>query len=348
MKSYQPSFFDDNNRHEALRKLGDPLMELSKHIDFEMFRPKLEEAFRKQDRKSRAGRKSLDVIVMFKAIFLQKLYNISDEKLEFQITDRYTFTNFLCLHGVTKIPDFTTFWKFREHLAKNGLDRELFDLFHAKLEQEGVFAKAGSIVDATIVEVPRQRNSRKENAEIKAGQIPQEWENNAHKLSHKDNDARWLKKNGENFFGYKDHIKTDAGTVLITDYQVTDASVHDSVVLKEMLGENDKGQSLHADSAYKSQECDEMLQSMEIDNKIHEKGKRGTALTPTQLEHNRQKSKIRALVEHVFGFMENSMNRIFMRCIGIKRAKCHIGLVNLTYNICRYAQLIRLNRVKVS
>jgi len=67
-------------------------------------------------------------------------------------------------------------------LATKGIERELFDLFNAKLDQEGVFAKAGSIVDATIVEVPRQRNSRKENAEIKAGQIPREWENNAQKL----------------------------------------------------------------------------------------------------------------------------------------------------------------------
>jgi IS5 family transposase len=348
MKSYQPSFFDDSERITALRRLGDPLMELSKHIDFEMFRPKLEEALRKEERKSPAGRKPLDVILMFKAIFLQKFYNISDEQLEFQITDRCSFTNFLGLHGVSKIPDFTTFWKFRDQLATKGIERELFDLFHAKLEQEGVFAKAGSIVDATIVEVPRQRNSRKENVEIKAGQIPKEWENNAHKLSHKDTDARWLKKNGENFFGYKDHIKTDAVTVLITDYRVTDASVHDSVVLNEMLGEKDKGQSLHADSAYKSQECDEMLGSMKIENQIHEKGKRGTALTQVQLEQNRQKSKIRALVEHVFGFMENSMNGIFMRCIGVKRARCHIGLVNLTYNICRYSQLIRLNRVKIA
>jgi IS5 family transposase len=88
MITYQPSFFDDSKRLTALRRLGDPLMELSKHIDFEMFRPKLEEALRKEDRKSPAGRKPLDVIVMFKAIFLQRFYNISDEQLEFQITDR--------------------------------------------------------------------------------------------------------------------------------------------------------------------------------------------------------------------------------------------------------------------
>jgi hypothetical protein len=81
MKSYQPSFFDDSERITALRRLGDPLMELSKHIDFEMFRPKLEEALRKEERKSPAGRKPLDVILMFKAIFLQKFTGV---RLKFQ------------------------------------------------------------------------------------------------------------------------------------------------------------------------------------------------------------------------------------------------------------------------
>jgi hypothetical protein len=104
-------------------------------------------------------------------------------------------------------------------LAEKGLERQLFNQFSAKLEAEGVFAKNGSIIDATIVEVPKQRNSREENARIKAGHVPAEWNDN--KSSHKDTDARWVKKNGVNFFGYKDHIKTDAGTSLITDYRVT-------------------------------------------------------------------------------------------------------------------------------
>jgi hypothetical protein len=79
---------------------------------------------------------------------------------------------------------------------------------------------------------------------------------------------------------------------------------------------------------------------------VCEKGYRGVPLTEAQRQHNRQKSKIRAMVEHVCGLMENSMNGIFLWCIGIKRATCQIGLTNLTHNICRYAQLIRLNRVQ--
>ncbi|HOJ64202.1 MAG TPA: transposase [Spirochaetota bacterium] len=58
-------------------------------------------------------------------------------------------------------------------------------------------------------------------------------------------------------------------------------------------------------------------------------------------EENRKKLKVRARVEHVFGFIENSMNGSFIRSIGIKRAKFNIGLMNLTYNICRFLFLTR-------
>ena len=346
MKTYQISFFDESKRLAALSRLGDPLEQLSKHVDFEIFRPVLTETFRKVDRKSPAGRKPLDVILMFKAMVIQRLFNLSDEQLEFQITDRSTFTRFLGLNSGETIPDYTSFWGFRESLMEKGLERKLFDQFSAKLEAEGIYAKSGSIIDATIVEVPKQRNSREENAQIKSGKIPVDWDED--KSCHKDTDARWVKKNGVSFFGYKDHIKTDAGTSLITDYRVTPASTHDSVALKELVSEADGGKPLHADSAYTGEEIEQVLRDLNIENKACEKGRRGAPLTEAQRRHNRQKSKIRALVEHVFGFMENSMNGIFLRCIGIKRATCQIGLANLTYNICRYAQLIRLNRVKAA
>ena len=289
-----------------------------------MFRPILTDALRKAERKSPAGRKPLDVILMFKALIIQRLFNLSDEQLEYQITDRLSFTRFLGLHIGETIPDYTSFWGFREALAEKGLERQLFNRFSAKLEAEGVFAKSGSIIDATIVEVPKQRNSREENAKIKAGYVPVDWDEN--KSCHKDT--------------------TDAGTSLITDYRVTAASTHDSVTLKELVNEADAGKTLHADSAYTGEEIEQVLKDLNIENKVCEKGYRGAPLTEDQRRHNRQKSKIRALVEHVFGFMENSINGIFMRCIGIKRATCQIGLANLTYNICRYAQLIRLNRVQ--
>ncbi|MBP7730776.1 MAG: transposase [Bacteroidales bacterium] len=74
-------------------------------------------------------------------------------------------------------------------------------------------------------------------------------------------------------------------------------------------------------------------------NRINEKGYRNKPLTEEQKASNKEKSRIRARVEHLFGFVENSMNGSFIRTIGITRAKAKIGMMNLTYNICRCTQL---------
>ena len=84
------------------------------------------------------------------------------------------------------------------------------------------------MVDATIVPVPKQRNSRDENDEVKAGKTPEAWVKNPAKNRQKDKDARWTKEHGKSFYGYKNHVNADAKHKLIWHYDVTDASVHDS------------------------------------------------------------------------------------------------------------------------
>jgi IS5 family transposase len=343
MRDYQPSFFDESQRLTLLTKLNDPLAALLHHIDFETFRPILDQIFLKP-RKSPAGRKPLDRVMMFKALILQCLYNLSDPQVEYQITDRLSFTRFLGLHIGETIPDFSTLWRFREALVKSGAALTLFDTFNARLEAQGVFATGGSIIDATLVEVPRQRNSREENAQVKAGHTPEAWKSNPHKLSQKDIDARWTKKNGVNSYGYKNHVKTHRPSLFIRKFRVTPANVHDSKPLPELIDEEDR--DLHADSAYKSAETDQRLEELGIKNHIHEKGTRGAKLSAEQKASNLEKSRIRAFVEHVFAFMENSMNGIRLRTIGLKRAECLLGLANLTYNLCRYSQLIRLGHLQ--
>ena len=52
----------------------------------------------------------------------------------------------------------------------------LFARCHEQLAQRGYVAKSGHMIDATFVEAPRQRNTREENATIKAGEIPEGWD----------------------------------------------------------------------------------------------------------------------------------------------------------------------------
>ena len=344
MSIYQPSFFDEAERLDALSKLRDPLEQLTRYIDFEQFRPRLEAIFAREEQ-SASGRRPYDTVLMFKILILQRLYNLSDEQAEFQITDRLSFTRFLGLKLGSKIPDFSTVWRFREALSQAGAVKGLFDQFTRHLEEKGVIGKSGAIVDASFVEVPRQRNSREENQQIKAGTVPPDWKDQPAKLSHKDVDARWTKKNQETFFGYKDHVRTDADTVLITDYVVTDAAVHDSQVLDQLVGKDDRGMKLWADSAYKSAKTDRQLKGWKIENQIHEKAARSHPLSKEQKTHNRQKSKIRCLVEHVFGHIETSMHGPELAYIGLKRITSGVGLANLAYNMSRFTQLIRLGRV---
>jgi len=197
----------------------------------------------------------------------------------------------------------------------------------------------GKIGDASFVEVPKQRNSREENKEIKEGKIPATFEENCHKKAQKDTDARWTKKNNVSYFGYKNHIKIDSKSKIITKFIVTDASVHDSQTIDNLLDEKDKGESFYADSAYTGPNQEEIIEKNGMVNKVIEKGYKNNPLTDQQKESNKEKSRIRSRVEHIFGFMEISMNGMYLNNIGIKRIEAAVGFMNLTYNMFRKVPL---------
>lgn len=335
----QIGIFDEDNRLRKLSKLGDPLEKLERAINWRIFEGILNRVFTKEA-KGTGGRPPYNYLLMFKILILQRLFNISDDQAEYQINDRASFMRFLGLSLGDRVPDAKTIWLFRDTLVKADVVRDLFDLFACQLEERGIITHSGTIVDATFVEAPRQHNNREENRQIKDGNTPEDWEKpeNLPKLRQKDTDARWTKKNSERHYGYKDHVKVDAQSKLITKYEVTDAAVHDSQVFIGMLDENDK--VLYADSAYSGQSITEKL-PLGTENRIHEKGYRNRPLSEEQKMENKKKSKTRARIEHVFGHMTGAMHGISVRSIGIARAKFNIGLTNLIYNLCRFEMLSR-------
>jgi len=335
----QASFFDLETRHKKLDE-RDSLIWLNEIIDWEAFRVTLEKC-REKPRKSSAGRKPFDAVMMFKALVLQHLYNLGDDELEFQIRDRYSFCRFLKLTPENIIPDAKTIWLFREQLTKKELIKALFNDFELQLDVKGFKAKKGQIVDASFINAPLQRNSRKENAKIKEGEIPERFEKNPNVKRQKDCEARWTKKNGEKYYGYKDHVAIDNEHKLIREYEVSSAEVHDSQIFFELLGEN-SSKDVWADSAYRSEENELMLAADDYRSHVHKKSKRNQPLNERDKSANRKKSKIRARVEHVFGSMENEQGGMFIRVIGLARAKTKIGLMNLVYNIRRCTSLCRI------
>jgi IS5 family transposase len=98
----------------------------------------------------------------------------------------------------------------------------------------------------------------------------------------------------------------------------------------------------YADSAYRSEENDRMLEAGGYRNLVHVKGQRNHPLIKRQKEANHKKSKIRARVEHVFGAIENEQGGLFIRTIGIARAKTKITFMNLVYNMRRFVTLHRI------
>jgi IS5 family transposase len=228
------------------------------------------------------------------------------------------------------------------------VEEQLFEKFRQHLDGLGFYVNEGKIVDASFVEVPRQRNKKEENEKIKSGEGAELWNDQPHKKCQKDIDARWTQKGGETFYGYKDHAKMDAKSKLIDTYEVTSAEVHDSQPVEKLLREEDRGQEFYADSAYVGGTIDNTLKSRGIIPKIIERAFRGKPLTDEQKAANRLKSQTRCRVEHAFGFVTNSMNKLYIQSIGFRRARGIIGLINLVYNMCRYEQIVRLNLLPVN
>ena len=330
--------FDWQTRFEQLDNGGDPLVKLNEIVNWDQFRDTLETA-RDKERKSNAGRKPFNCLVMFKIMILQSLYNLSDDQVEFQIRDRLSFMRFLEFSISDIVPDAKTIWLFREQITEAGLIKKLFYQFDEFLNKSGFSAKKGQIIDASIVSAPKQRNSRQENNDIKNGNIPENWPEN--KKRQKDTDARWIKKKGENRFGYKNHIDVDVQHKLIRDYEVTPASVHDSNVFEQLLDHDNSSRDVFADSAYGSCEKLEALKELGFRSHVQRKGCRYKKLNEPQQAANHKRAKVRCRIEHIFGVQAMRAGSLLIRTIGLVRAEAKIGLRNLAYNIDRYCLLVQ-------
>ena len=335
----QTGFFPGDRRLRELDLLGDGLPLLNRLIPWERFRPILE-SMPKAKAKGPGGRKPYDRILLFKMMVLQQLHNLSDEQTEYQIRDRLSFQRFLGIGLEEAVPDHTTLWLFRESLAQAQLTERLFTTFHAFLREAGYAARAGQIIDASFVTVPRQRMRREEREQVNQGEVPTAWQEQPAKGRQKDRNARWTKKNGQSYFGYKNHINVDKRHKLIHAYQVTDASVHDSQCLETLLDPENTGVEVFADSAYRSEESEQLLQEKGYRNRIHERAYRNRPLSKAQEKANTRRSRHRARVEHVFGAITQQGGKI-LRTIGIARAQVKIGMMNLVYNMGRFTCLLK-------
>lgn len=345
----QPGLFDLDERYAALSATGDPLERLSAVVDFEIFRADLDAALKRSDR-SKGGRRPMDAVMMFKVLILQSLYGLADEQTEFQIRDRLSFMRFLGLDLHGRVPDARTIWLFREHLTRARAVDALFARFDAHLRDRGYLAMGGQMIDASIIEAPRQRNSDAEKDDLKAGRIPEDWAANPAKLRQKDRDGRWTLKRGRRkrrpdgtlmmeiatpAYGYKSHISADRRHRFIRTWSVTDAARHDGRELPELLDRTNTGSKVWADTAYRSAKNERRIAKAGLVSKVHFRKPPGKPMPEPRRRANAARSGPRSAIEHVFADQKHRMG-LFIRTVGIARARTRIGLANIAHNLRRY------------
>jgi IS5 family transposase len=350
MTKEAPGFFDVDERLAELSAKGDDLERLNALVNFALFRPALEAAVPRGDR-SKGGRPPFDHVLMFKILILQAMHALSDERCEYLIKDRLSFMRFLGLGLADAVPDANTIWAFREALKKADAVDALFARFDTALREAGFLAMSGQIVDATIVAAPRQRNTLEEKKAIRDGRIPEGWTDKPKKLAQKDRDARWTVKYSKAkpredgslppvdlaipAFGYKNHVSIDRGFGLIRKWTATHAAAHDGARLEDVLDRTNTASDVWADTAYRSAKNEAMLARRGFVSRIHRKKPQGKPMPERVRIANAQKSKVRSAVEHVFALQKGPM-ALFVRTIGIARARVKIGLANLAYNMRRF------------
>ena len=336
---HQPGadLFIQEHRQAKLGSYVAKLATMDELIDFSSIAAAVDAAAPRADR-ARGGRPPYATEIMVRLVFLQSLYNLSDEDCEHQVLDRMSFQRFCRVDGLLNIPDARTLWTFKQRLAKDGLGgRAIFDSVSQQLQQHGFIPRGGQIVDASIVQAPITQANTQEREALNQGQAPQGW--SAKKLRHTDRDARWTKKHGKSFYGYKLHANTDRRYKVIRQVKVTAANVDDGQTLKDVLDKANTGARLMADRGYDSQANRELLEGKGLRDDIARRAKPGQQARQRLDARNKTINRSRARVEHVFAGLTQLGGKV-VRAMTLARNELAILVKCAAYNARRLVWLM--------
>ena len=241
---------------------------------------------------SRTGRPSFAPLTMVKALLLQQWYGLSDPGLEEALSDRLSFRSFVGLDLSADTPDHSTISRFRKVLREQGLDAALFAEIERQLDAKGLLVKAGTLMDATVVEAAARKPPARSPAERGTkGSV--------------DPDADWTRKGSRSFYGYKAHLGVDQGSGLIRRAVLTPAKVYESQVAEALITGDER--AVYGDRAYEHRDRRARLKAAGIKDRIlHRSHKNQLCLPPWQAARNRLIGPIRAAVERTFGTLKRS------------------------------------------
>jgi len=255
-------------------------------------------------------------LVMFKIVLLQQWYSLSDPGAEEAVRDRLSFRRFCGVPLDEETPDHSSIWRFRQRLAKLGLDEKLTAEVNRQLDARGLIVKRGTLVDATIIAAAVKPPAFEE------GQV-----------NPRDADASFTKKNGKTYFGYKAHLAVDEESGLVRQAEMTSADLHDSQRGLAMIQGDE--QAYYGDKAYDSEALRNALSERGIDDQIAYKGKRGKAQPDWQRWFNKTASSVRVGVERANATMKNWYGMAKVRYRSLERNNCHLQFVAIAMNMKR-------------
>lgn len=267
-------------------------------------------------------------LMMFKALLLQSWYSLSDPQLEKQLARDSLFRRFVGLSLSQSVPDHSTLWRFRNKPEVQALQESFLHEVNQQLSEKGLYIKQGeiSIVDASVIQAQRNRPHKGVDG------------NNT-----QDSEAAYNVKAGSDgkvkiTYGFKGHINVDEdGFIKATDF--TAGNVHDSPCFNALISGTES--QVYADSAYASEKTNAWLAERNIDNRVLERAYRNKPLTPEQKLRNKNKSRIRSIVERGFGILKLHYGMAQARYLGKARNQMRLNVMCVAYNIKRGVSLQR-------
>ncbi len=333
------------------------LRQIDQIIDWSKIEKEINKVYKKG--KSVDGRPSYSGLLLFKMQLLQIWYNMSDPGVEDFVNDSLGAMRFCGLQLEDSVPDHSTLSRFRSELvAKKAYDR-LLRKMNDQLKSKGIMLKEGKAqVDASLTDSPWKPKGKKEyviatdREEENRNEADQQKEQKHQKLIEKtkpgvDSEARWTKKRGKLYYGYKHQIATDDDG-LVEAVHTTTANEHDSKGLKPVLKKvpTPKKKAALTDKGYKVPDNDDYLKEENIKNRIQHKAYRNRPLTTWQIQFNKLISKQRYKVERTFGGMSRWFGAGTARYKGLAKNHGQHVMEAIAHNLKRSPGLVMVKCVQ--
>jgi IS5 family transposase len=275
-----------------------------------------------QMRPGTQGRPPFAALAMLKALYLQRLYDLSDPGLEEALADRFSFRRFCGFSLADPTPDETTILRFRHDAARTGVLEQCFAAVNEQLAAQGLVLRQGTMMDASV---------------IRAKLRPPPMATGRGAVNVQEPDAGWTGRGGKTVLGYKAHIGVDQGSGLVRRLIVTGAGVYESEVADDLICGDER--AVYGDRAYPLKARRARLKSLGIKDRImHRADKHHPRITGWRARWNNLVSRRRAPVEAVFSAMK--------RLYGLARARSS-ALCYVAADVFAFVTIYNLRRAAI-